>query len=114
MKVIIKEPVVPGAVASIDGTLKGMQDVVGGYIQTIPLTWMAHINKSDLSCRSLRGKDFIVVLNEEGKLEGLAYNMPLHGGDFIAGTLIICREDDETMVGLTDEEAGIILGLIGA
>ena len=111
MKVIIKEPDVPAVIANIDGTLRGMQGIVGGYIQTVPLEWLACINKSDLSCLALRGKEFIVVMNEEGKLDCLPYNIAMKS-DFIVGTCVVCREDGEEMAGLTDEEAGTILGLI--
>lgn len=112
MKVIVKHPSQQARTEEINGSLKSMQDLVGGYIQAVPLDWLMCIEKSDLWGKTMRGKEFCVVMNEEGKLEGLDYNLPLRGGDIIVGTCFICKESDEEFVGLNDDEAGIILGLL--
>lgn len=88
MKVIIKEPGEPiGHFAEIDNTLEAMQEIVGGYIETITLP----------GC--------VIVCNEEGKLRGLPENLKLPN-DTVVGTVIICGKDD-------DEYTDVPIGMFG-
>ena len=66
-----------------DNTLEGMQAAVGGYIQIV--------NTKD-------GK--LMVMNEEGKLEGLEFNetatkmVELFPGDYVAGNVLIAEQNE--------------------
>lgn len=86
MKVIIIEPKKKPVVREIEGGLKSLQSVVGGYIQPIyPFD-----------------DPVAIICNEEGKLNGLPANRALyHNGeiyDILVGTIII--------VGLTEDNFG--------
>ena len=82
IKVFIKHPGKLGFAASIKNELKEMQELVGGYIETVMFT-----------------DNLIIVCNEEGRLIPLPKNMMgIHGTFFIVGT-----EGDEFR-SLTDEE----------
>jgi len=68
-------------------SLQEMQTAVGGYIEIIRL-----------------GEDHLMVLNEEGKLNGLPHNdlatrlcrpgQETFDGDWIAGDVVVCRDGD--------------------
>ncbi len=95
MKVLVVEAGRQPMAKEIGGSLRSMQEVVGGYIQAI-YPWMEEV---------------ALVCNEEGKINGIALNRPLldDGGqlvDIIAGTFFICSApvDSETFQSLTDEQ----------
>ena len=87
MKATVIKP--NGAVLEIEkvrheAELEWMQNTVGGYIEIITLN-----------------KDQVLVINEEGKLEGLDYNKTAtsifhknlgHNTDYIAGTAILMNK----------------------
>lgn len=76
----------PEAVA-IPNTLEAMQQMVGGYIEVIPL------------------EDVCLVCNEEGKLMGLPGSRRL-GDDIIAGTFFLAGDTlDGHFCSLTQEQA---------
>lgn len=65
-------------------TLKELQAAVGGYIEIVHL-----------------GQDHLMVVNEEGKLQGLPQNRlasELYGADpnwdYIVGDALVCRDED--------------------
>lgn len=75
MKVLVIEAGRQPMVKEIGGSLRAMQEVVGGYIQAI-YPWM---------------EDVALVCNEEGKVNGMTLNRPLLDdlgqlADIIAGT----------------------------
>lgn len=95
MKVLVIEAGCQPMVKEIDGSLKAMQEVVGGYIQAI-YPWMEEV---------------ALVCNEEGKINGMTLNRPLLDDrgqlvDIITGTFFICSApiDSETFQNLTDEQ----------
>ena len=105
MRVVIIEPGKPARIAEIDSGLESMQAIVGGYIQVISAKAMPG--------GEALGHDMILVLNEEGKLEGLPYNFKLWGGeDHAVGTCFVCKEQGDELVGLTEDEANLVVGLI--
>jgi hypothetical protein len=67
-----------------DTSLTGMQEAVGGYIEIIPM----------------KKKGMIMILNEDGKREGLPFNgiatemVNLYPGDYIVGNVLIANEDE--------------------
>lgn len=79
MKVLVIAPEKEPVLCSIDGSLKNMQAIVGGFIQAY-YPWM---------------EDVAIVCNDEGKINGLPFNRPIFGEhgellDIIAGTFFIC------------------------
>lgn len=88
IKVIIKQPGEPvGHIEEIDNTLKAMQKIVGGFIETVPIA---------------EGSDrIIMIVNEEGKYMLLQENFwaLLRGRwDLIVGPVIICGDSGEDFV----------------
>ena len=80
IKVIIKRPEeVVGREERIDKTLEAFQEAVGGYIETLTI---------------LRNPGVVMVMNEDGKLDGSHYNFKIPG-DQIFGTVVICGFDGE-------------------
>lgn len=81
IKVIIKRPDEPiGHIEIIDNTLASLQEIVGGYIETVPIL-----------------HNVTMIVNEEGKIRRMPRNIIL-GQDFvdmIVGTLILVGVDDE-------------------
>lgn len=83
IKVIIKRPdEVVGHMTHINNTLKNLQRIVGGYIQTVTIG---------------DAQKIVMICNEEGKLQELDPNF-IYGitvPDMIVGTVIICGTDGE-------------------
>ena len=93
MKVVLLEPGKLAREAEIDGTLEGMQSVVGGLIE--PGYYFE--------------EPVCVVLNEEGKMIGLDLNRGVYDEnkkliDIIAGTAFICDCSGENFGSLNDEQ----------
>lgn len=92
MKVIVLEPMKEAYVAEIENDLSGMQKMVGGYIQGIyPFD-----------------EEVCLVVNEEGKINGLPLNRALLDDsgrvyDIIAGTAFICSCSDDSFASLANE-----------
>ena len=69
IKVFIKHPGKLGYTAVIKNELKEMQELVGGYIETV-----------------MFGENLVIVCNEEGMIIPLPYNMmKLYGTFFVVG-----------------------------
>lgn len=94
MRIILKEPGRDPRRMTIDGSLKTLQDLVGGYIE--------HIGFS-------RGVGILV--NEEGKLLDLPPNFCLAGKDMLAGNVLFVGEEGEEFTDIPDEDADRILQL---
>lgn len=88
IKVLVVKPFLPVETVEIENTLKGWQDIVEGYVESVTL------------------KDGIVVMcNEEGRLNGLDCCC-IDGIDFV-GNVFIAHFDEENLGeirGLTDKE----------
>lgn len=83
VRAIIKRPDEQyGHVCNISATLENLQKTVGGYIETITF------------------EDFVIIVNEEGKLQGLEPNM-LIGMDMLVGTIIVIGTKGEEFSDLT-------------
>ena len=73
MKVIVKRPDEEyGRIVYIENKLKTLQQIVGGYIEVVPIA-----------------SEVLAICNEEGKLLNLEPNIK-HYDDIIHGTIIIC------------------------
>lgn len=89
MKIVVVEPYKTPYVKEIDGELKTMQNIVGGYIQMVYLT-----------------NEVALICNEEGKIKGLPRNRTLFEmQDINAGTFFICGIDQDDFASLKDEQA---------
>lgn len=78
VRAIIKRPDEKyGHVSNISLRLENLQNIVGGYIETVCL-----------------GPNTVLIMNEEGKLLGLEPNM-LFCGDMICGNIIVLGVSDE-------------------
>lgn len=80
MKVLFKKPFQKPIAIDIKNELKELQSLVEGYIEVVPLE-----------------KKYIIICNEEGKLQNLKPNWILRNSkgemyDMVVGNMIICRE----------------------
>ena len=93
MRILLVEPGKEPALKEIDGSLKSMQEIVGGTIQAIyPFE-----------------EPVALICNDEGKLLGLPLNRALQDEegriyDIVAGTFFLCGapEDSDSFGSLTD------------
>ena len=94
MRILLIEPEKRPVVREIDGSLKSMQEAVGGYIQAI----YPYEDPVALVC------------GDEAKLQGLPLNRALYEQgirvpyDIIAGTFFVCGVGGENFTSLTDEQ----------
>lgn len=72
IRVLTKRPGQVPRSTWIENSLKNLQNYVGGYIETVTLS-----------------TDFVVICDEEGRLNGKEYNCTICGVDFV-GDIIIC------------------------
>lgn len=91
MKVIIKQPGKEPEVAEIENTLPGLQRAVGGYIETVTLA-----------------DDCCIICNEEGRLEGLPYNLTFCGVSSVGPILVVGVDEDE-FTSLNDRQIDLLL-----
>lgn len=96
MKVLYVESGKPPEIREIDGSLQAMQELVGGWIQTI---------------YPFEDSQVVMVCNDEGKLLGLPLNRGLYDEtgqliDIIAGSFFLCAApaDSENLESLSEEE----------
>lgn len=86
MKIVVKEvgknPIVRNISDDTKDGLKELQDIVGGFIETVPYD------------------DFLLICNEEGKLQDLAPNF-FYGTELIVGNVAFVGKGMEDFVSLT-------------
>ena len=93
MKILVVEPMKTPTVQEIDGSLRSMQELVGGTIQAVyPFN-----------------DPVALVCNDEGKLLGLPWNRALtddHGVpyDIVCGTFFVVGIGDENFTSLTEQQ----------
>jgi hypothetical protein len=96
MKILYKEPGKAPEVREIENDLKPMQELVGGYIETIRLD------------------DILIVINEDGKIEGLEPNFYVEAiDDIIVGPVFFCREDGEEFADIGENDIKWITKRLG-
>ena len=91
MKIVIKKVNQDPVLTYINGDLKEMQDIVGGYIETFPVF-----------------DSILCVCNENGKLMGLPLNFKF-GFDHIVGNVFFVAAGYEDFESLTDKQANAII-----
>ena len=78
IRAIIKRPDEEfGHVTNISDTLKNLQNIVEGYIETVSFG------------------DFTVICNEEGLIQGLDYNCEVKGFSFVGNIIVVGTDGDE-------------------
>ena len=93
MKVIYKKPGEAPEIREVENDLKPLQELVGGYIETIPINGIT------------------MIINEEGKLKGLPVNFLMVGNGYaqaIVGPVIFCRSEGFDFTSLQDEDIEMI------
>lgn len=94
MRILVVEPAKDPYVKEIDGSLQSMQELVGGYIETV---------------FPFEDPETILVCNEEGKLQNLPENRFLRDSqgrpyDLIRGTFFFAGVNDADLCSLTDKQ----------
>ena len=92
INVVVKEPGKPAERRTIDNTLEALQQLVGGYIETVTFA-----------------SDVLAIVNEEGRLLGL----PESGVMGLVGTVVFVRPKKENFASLKEIDAGIHLDFLG-
>ena len=88
MTILFKEPGAPCEVREIPNELEAMQELVGGYIETLRLDG-----------------DLFFIVNEDGKMLGLTPNVVAPNLDILVGPVLIVADGcDGDFRALTDEE----------
>lgn len=95
IRIVRKQVGKEAEVVSIPNTLEALQSEVSGYIEVV------HV-----------GSGILLVLNEEGKLEGLEPNFNL-GHDTIVGNVFFTKGVGEDFGSLTDEEVEAVINWLG-
>lgn len=91
MKVIIKVPGQRARVTEIENSLSALQEAVGGYIETVTLA-----------------EDCCIICNEEGRLQGLPYNLTFCGVSFV-GTILFVGVAGDEFADLSEQQVEILL-----
>ncbi len=77
------EPMCKPEVVTVENTLHTFQQLVGGFIEVLSV--------SDTVC---------IIVNEEGKLNGLTPNRRFNG-DILVGTILVVGKDGENLASLS-------------
>lgn len=91
MRAIVKEPGRMPAIRNVSNELRVLQDIVGGYIETLTFT-----------------TDCVAICNEEGRIRGMAPNICFCGVDFV-GPVIFVGADGEEFTDLPQEKAAFLI-----
>ena len=75
-------------------TLKYLQELVGGYIEICPT-------------REMKEKNILMIVNEEGKLNGLPVNFKIPG-DTIVGTVVFMSSTGEEFGSLDENQVNYL------
>ena len=101
IKVVVVPVNEPAVVAEIDNDLKTMQELVGGYIETVR---MIDAGEAFDGCR--------IVCNEEGIIHRLKLNkLGIRGQFFIISDQI---DGDGEMAGLEEEKAQLVAAVLNS
>lgn len=109
---VIYRPGQRGEIIKIEPTLKKLQELVGGYVQVVRI-----------GPASREENPLMVIVNEDGKLQGLQRNRPLaindYSVEYLAGPIVVTGEwkdvEDETHIkGLTSADLHKVIEIFGA
>ena len=85
MRAWLKEPGQPGHTVIIVDELELLQQIVGGYIETVTLA-----------------DDLVIICDEEGRLKEKPYNCNIAGIDFV-GTILAVGTEGCVFASISDE-----------
>lgn len=98
MKVLYKKPGEAPEIREVENDLKPLQELVGGYIETV------------------RVGEVTIICNEEGKNKGLPINFLVNANgyiDAIVGPAIFCRSEGFDFTDIQDEDVKAIKEYMG-
>ena len=84
IKIYVKEPFSKAVLRTVPNTLEALQELVGGYIETVTVA-----------------TDLVIICNEEGRLMDLPYNCEVCGVPFV-GTILFVGVDGEDFTDCPD------------
>lgn len=96
MRVIRKRPGQVPQIVDVENTLEALQFEVDGWIETVTFA-----------------EDACVICNEEGRIQGLPFNLELMGIPFF-GTILIVGVDGENFTDLSDAGVELMMREMGA
>lgn len=95
MRVIYKAPGLPAEIRDVPNTLEALQELVGGYIETVTVA-----------------TDAAIICNEEGRLIGLEPNCTLLGVHFV-GSIVVAGVEGEEFTDLSEDGVKVFLDMFG-
>lgn len=95
MRVIYKAPGLPAEIRDVPSTLEALQELVGGYIETVTVA-----------------TDAAIICNEEGCLIGLEPNCTLLGLHFV-GPIVVAGVAGEEFTDLPEVGVKVFLDMFG-
>ena len=95
MRVIYKAPGLPAEIRDVPNTLEALQELVGGYIETVTVA-----------------TDAAIICNEEGRLIGLEPNCTLLGVHFV-GSIVVAGVAGEEFTDLPEDGVKVFLDMFG-
>ena len=96
MRVIRKRPGQVPQIVDVENTLESLQFEVDGWIEAVTFA-----------------EDACVICNEEGRIQGLPFNLELMGILFF-GTIMIVGVDGENFTNLSDAGVELMMRELGA
>ena len=99
MKVAFKEPGKAWRRMVISNELSVLQQMVGGYIEIVPLG---------------DRRDCAIICDEEGKLKGKERNAIIAGHEFVGNIIMIGLDEEGELCDIRESYADILAGEMGA
>lgn len=96
INVVIKRPREPFVRATIPNTLSDLQELVGGFIETVTFA-----------------TDAVLICNEEGLISDLPYNCTMFGHQLF-GTIAILGVNGDEFCDLSEEGIALFIGEVNA
>ena len=97
IRVWVKEPGKAPEERRVPNTLKALQELVDGYIETVTVP----VNRRFAALAGADGEpvryiaDVVIICNEEGRLIGYPSNVKISGVRFVGTIVIACAEGEE-------------------
>jgi len=97
MRVLVREPInQPLQLKEIEGTFEDLQELVGEFIEIVPIT-----------------DDIVCICNEKGALQELGNNFDNDQLGWIVGTCVFTSTKNSEFTSLSDQQIGYISEYIG-
>ena len=97
MRVLVREPInQPLQLKEIEGTIEDLHELVGEFIEIVPMT-----------------NDIVCICNEKGVSQGLGKNFYDDQLGWIVGTCVFTSTKNSEFTSLSDKQIGYIAEYIG-